>query len=57
MISKKKLTALCRKLGAATVAKNSNVSLSTIYRRLKGINLKGRKRSGRKKKELNAQIS
>ena len=49
-IDTKELIKLCKEFGVKAVARDLRVSSGLIYYRLRGVDLGGRKRSGRKKK-------
>ena len=49
-IDTQKLIKLCKEFGVEAVARDLRVSSRLIYYRLQGVDLGGRKRSGRKKK-------
>jgi hypothetical protein len=49
-LNKKEIIESCKKIGVAQTAKKIGISASWLYKQMKGENLGGRKRSGRKKK-------
>jgi len=52
-LNKKEIIESCKRIGVAETAKKIGISASWLYKQIKGINVCGRKRSGRKKYKIN----